>query len=81
MYVLIYTDDLTGKLVLKIMKEYAGEGVSLYIEYLLNSPIKKHLSRQYIRKLWVMNIARSELLLKTPEEHIKELGNVVYYIY
>ena len=76
MYVLIYN----GGLALKIMKECVG-GVSLYIEYLLNSPTKKHLSRQCIKKLWIMNIGRAELLLKTPEEHIKELGNVVYYIY
>jgi len=79
MYVLIYT-DLTGRSALKIMKEYPG-GISLYIKYPLNSPIKKHLSRQCIKRLWIMNIARAKLLLRTPEEHIKELGNVVYYIY
>ncbi len=79
MYVLIYT-DLTGRTELKIMKEYM-RGFSIYIKYPLNSPIKKHLSRQCIRKLWIMNIARAEVLPKTSEEHIKELGNVVYYIY
>ena len=78
MYVLIYT-DLTGRLTLKIIKY--SKGFSIYIKFLLNFPIKKHLSRQCIRKLWIMNIARAEVLPKTPEEHIKELGNVVYYIY
>ncbi len=79
MYVLIYT-DLTGRTILIIMKGYIG-GFSLHINYLLNSPIKKHPSRQYIEKLWIMNIARAEILKRTPEEYIKELGNVVYYIY
>lgn len=78
MYILIYT-DLEGRPALKIMKEYGG--FSLYVKYLLNSPIKKRLSRQCIEKLWIMNIARAEILNRTPEEHIKELGNVVYYIY
>jgi hypothetical protein len=79
MYVLIYT-DLNGRAALTIMKEYIG-GFSLYINYLLNSPIKKHPSRQCVEKLWIMNIAKVKILKKTPEEHIKELGDVVYYIY
>lgn len=77
MYVLIYT-DLTGRLTLEIMKEYLV-GFSLYIKYFCH--IKKHLSRQCIEKLWIMNIGRAEILGRTPEEHIKELENVAYYIY
>lgn len=77
MYVLIYT-DIFGRSTLMIMKEYI-RGFSLYIK----SPfhIKKHPSKQCIEKLWIMNIGRSQILDRTPEEHIKKLGNVVYYIY
>lgn len=79
MYVLIIYTDVNR---IEIMKEYIG-GFSLYIYLLLNSPIKKHLSRQCIEKLWIMNINRAEILGRTPEEHIKELRNrnVVYYTY
>jgi hypothetical protein len=76
MYVLI----IYGGSVLKIMKEYI-RGFSLYINYPLNSSIRKHPSRQCIEKLWFKNISRAEILNRTPEEHIKKLGNVVYYIY
>lgn len=61
-----------------IMKEYVS-GFSLYLKYPCH--IKKHPSKQCAENLWVMNIGRSELLNKTPEEYIEDLGNVVYYIY